>query len=186
MTLTPNEDDLREQLEAVQADDEASGVVRLLYAQAQAAKTLQRSLASLTQEVPPEVASRAQATENAWREMGREFGMLTSAEVGELVGSTSKSPKSYAADARKGGRILGVKRMNKFLYPAFQFDQGKPLPVVRRLWSAAERFQLSDETILLWLTAPITWWGDDSRPVDHLDEPDEVLHAFESHYGAEW
>lgn len=186
MTLVPNHDDLRKQLEEVQADEEASGVVRQLHAQARAAQVLRRSLASLTQEVSPEVASRAQATENAWREIGREFGMLTAAEVADLVGSASKSRKSYAADARQAGRILGVKRMNKFLYPAFQFEDAKPRPVIQRLRDAAEQFGVSDESILLWLTAPTTWWGNTSRPLDHFSEPDEVIEAFESHYGAEW
>src|SRR5690625_2286397 len=91
MTGLAKGDDLKKALEEVQSDNEAGAVVRLLHEQVQAAKTLKRSLASITQVVSPEAASRAQVTENAWREMDQEFRLLTAAEVAELVGSTSKN-----------------------------------------------------------------------------------------------
>lgn len=186
MTGVANDDDLKKALEEVQADNEASAVVRLLYEQARAAKTLKRSLASITQVVSPEAAARAQVTENAWRAMDQEFRLLTAAEVAELVGSTSKNRKSYAADARRDGRILGVKRINQFVYPAFQFEYGHPRPVMHQLWNVAQRLEISAETVLLWLTAPTIWWGAEMRPVDRLSEPAEVVEAFESHFGTEW
>lgn len=186
MTGVAKGDDLKKALEEVQSDNEAGAVVRLLHEQVQAAKTLKRSLASITQVVSPEAASRAQVTENAWREMDQEFRLLTAAEVAELVGSTSKNRKSYAADARRDGRILGVKRMNQFVYPAFQFEDGNPRPMIRQLWTVAQGWDISAESVLLWLTAPTIWWGAETRPVDRLSEPEEVVEAFESHFGTEW
>jgi len=57
---------------------------------------------------------------------------------------------------------------------------------VSSLRTLAEGIDVSEEAILLWMAAPSTWWTEDSRPVDHLDDPEGVLAAFESHYGSIW
>lgn len=186
MSLAPHHDDLVRELESVQGDGQAAHIVRQLHHQARTAAVLRRSLSALTGDVSPEQAYRAQTTENAWRQIEREFGLLTAAQVGQVVGSTAKSAKSYASDARRAGRLLAVKRMNKLLYPAFQLAESGPLPVIRDLYRAAQQLEVGEESILLWLTAPTTWWGEPSRPVDHLEEPEEVVRAFTSHYGTEW
>ena len=186
MSLAPHHDDLVRELESVQADGQAAHIVRQLHHQARTAAALRRSLSTLSGEVSPEQTYRAQSTETAWRAIEAEFGLLTAAEVARIVGSTAKSAKSYAADARRAGRLLAVKRMNKLLYPGFQLNEAGPLPVIRDLHRAAADLQVGEESVLLWLTAPTTWWGEDSRPVDHLHEAGEVLRAFRSHYGTEW
>lgn len=186
MSLAPHHDDLVRELESVQGDGQAAHLVRQLHHQARTAAALRRSLSALTGDISPEQTYRAQTTENAWRQIEAEFGLLTAAEVAQRVGSTAKSAKSYASDARKAGRLLAMKRMNKLLYPAFQLSGNGPLPEIRELHQAAQRLEVGEESVLLWLSAPTTWWGEDSRPVDHLDEPGEVLRAFEVHYGTEW
>lgn len=186
MSLKPDHDDLVRELESVQGDGQAAHLVRQLHHQARAAAALRRSLAALSGDVSPEQAYRAQTTESAWRELEREFGLLTATEVARVVGSTAKSAKSFASDAHRAGRLLAVRRLNRLLYPAFQLAGSGPLPVIRGLRQAAERLDVGEESVLLWLTAPTTWWGHISRPVDHLDEPEEVLRAFEAHYGTEW
>lgn len=186
MALVPHHDDLVRELESVQGDGQAAHLVRQLHHQARAAAALRRSLSALSGDVSPEQAYRAQTTENAWRELEREFGLLTATEVAQVVGSTAKSAKSFASDAHRTGRLLAVRRLNKLLYPAFQLTGAGPLPVVRDLRRAAQRLEVGEESVLLWLTAPTTWWGDRSRPVDHLHDPEEVLRAFEAHYGTDW
>lgn len=186
MSLAPRHDDLVRELESVQKDGQAAHIVRQLHHQARTAAALRRSLSTLTGEVSPEETYRAQATENAWRQIEREFGLVTAAEVAQTVGSTAKSAKSYASDARRAGRLLATKRMNRLLYPAFQLTGNGPLPVIRDLHRSAHRLEVGEEAVLLWLTAPTTWWGDRSRPVDHLHDPEEVVRAFEAHYGTEW
>lgn len=186
MSPAPHHDDLVRELESVQGDGQAAHLVRQLHHQARTAAALRRSLSALTGDLSPEQAYRAQTTENAWRAIEREFGLLTAAEVAQVVGSTAKSAKSYASDARRAGRLLAVKRMNKLLYPAFQLTEAGPLPVIRNLHQAAQGLEVGEESVLLWLSAPTTWWGDSSRPVDHLQDPEEVALAFEKHYGAEW
>jgi len=186
MSLAPHHDDLVRELESVQGDGQAAHIVRQLHHQARTAATLRRSLSALTGEVSPEQAYRAQSTENAWREIEGEFGLLSAAEVAQRVGSTAKNAKSYATDARRAGRLLAVKRMNKLLYPGFQLTSTGPVPVIRALSQAAQGLGVGEESVLLWLTAPTTWWGMDSRPVEHLDEAEEVVRAFQAHYGTEW
>ncbi|MFF0904971.1 UNVERIFIED_CONTAM: hypothetical protein RF653_14950 [Kocuria sp. CPCC 205316] len=186
MSPAPHHDDLVRELEAVQNDGQAAHLVRQLHHQARTAAALRRSLSALTGDVSPEQAYRAQTTENAWRAIEREYGLFSAAEVAQVVGSTAKSAKSYATDARKAGRLLAVKRMNKLLYPGFQLTHTGPLLVIRHLHQTAQRLEVGEESVLLWLTAPTTWWGEDSRPVDHLQEPEEVVRAFEVHYGTEW
>ena len=186
MSLAPHHDDLMRELESVQADGQAAHLVRQLHHQARTAATLRRSLSALSGEVSPEQAYRAQTTENAWRAIEDEFDLLTAAEVAQKVGSTATSSKSYASDARRAGRLLAVKRMNKLLYPGFQLNEAGPLPVIRTLHQTAQELGVGEESVLLWLIAPTTWWGEDSRPVDHLQEAEELVRAFEAHYGTEW
>lgn len=186
MSLAPDHHELMRELESIQDEGQASHILRKLRHQVHAAAALQRSLSALSVEVTPEQAYRGQVTEGAWREIEREFGLLTSAEVAQRVGSTAKAGSSYASDARRDGRLLGVKRMNRVLYPGFQIGSSGPLPVIRDVHQAAQDLQISEEAVILWLTAPTTWWSKTSRPVDHLHEPQQVLAAFEAHYSTEW
>ncbi|WP_372698791.1 hypothetical protein [Arthrobacter sp. JSM 101049] len=186
MTLAPREAELLREIQAL--DREGIGVEALTRVrdQLQAAHALKSRLATLVADHSPEQASRAQAAESAWRSIDREFGLLSGAEVAQRCGSTSTGRSSYATDARRSGRLLAVKRLNRYLYPAFQLGPDGPLEVIATLKAAADRLDVGEEATLLWLTAPTTWWDADSRPVDHLDDPDGILAAFAAHYGASW
>lgn len=142
---------------------------RLAY-QMEGEAALDRGLRQLEVEVTAEQAYRAQATEHVWRQIDREFGLLTSEQVAEVAGSTARHGGSYASDARRDGRLMGVARLNRMHYPGFQLDSSGPLPVIRQLRQAADRLEVGERTVLLWMVAPTTWWGDDSRPVDHLHD----------------
>lgn len=192
---------------------ENSEFVRRLTYQMEGEAALGRGLGQLEVGVTAEQAYRAQATENIWRQIHREFGLYTSEQVAEIAGSTAKHGGSYASDARRDGRLMGVRRLNRMLYPGFQFGSSGPLPVMRRLRQSADRLEVGEQAVLLWMVAPAIWWGDESRPVDHLhdrpgdrfardesaeeisrldegveipgraDGPTEILQAFEAHFG---
>jgi hypothetical protein len=71
---------------------------------------------------------------------------------------------------RRAGELLGVRRPGgyDFLYPAWQFGpDGKPLPVIARLVTAARAAGLSDERLYEVLAARAGISGDD-RLVDAL------------------
>lgn len=186
MSPAPHHESLQEFLDEALKDDGGAEaeILRQLNHQFRAASALGVSLAGLDLTVTPEQAYRAQTTENVWRQISAEFGMLTAEQVAERVGATGR--RSYASDARRHGRLLGVKRTNRILYPGFQLTETGPLPVIRQLVDLAGDVDVSERGILLWLTAPTTWWGDEARPIDHLDEPDELVRAFRSHFAATW
>lgn len=185
MSLTPHQDQIIHELEDLDVAS-ATELVRRIRGELRAAHGLRISLSKLDTQATPAQAYRAQATENAWRTIEREFGLLTATEVAARAGGNASAGRTYASDARRNGRLLGVKRLNRVLYPDFQFGPTGPLPVVRDLRVAADELDIDEATVLLWLTAPTTWWGDDARPVDHLDEPGAVLSAFRSHFGTSW
>lgn len=186
MTLPPREAELLREIQAL--DREGIGVEALMLVrdQLRAAHALRSNLTTLVANYTPEQVARAQSAESAWRSIDREFGLLSGVEVAQRCGSSSTGRSSYATDVRRSGRLLAVKRLNRYLYPAFQLGPAGPLEVIATLKTAADRLEVGEEATLLWLTAPTTWWGEGSRPVDHLDEPDDVVAAFDSHYGAGW
>lgn len=146
-------------------------------------------LAAEALEVPvsAQMARGVQATENAWRDIEAEFGLLTGVEVAAFFGSNAKSPTGFATDRRKAGKLLGIKRKNAFLYPGFQFvlGAGEVLPVIPVLLEIIDRHNRSAGDLTQWLCAR-TAQLDNDRPVDRLDEPAAVLEAAKNHYGVQW
>jgi hypothetical protein len=160
----------------------------------QAVANMRRSLAALGSaasaiDLPasPQMARGVQATENAWRAMDAEFGLLSGSEVARLLGSKARSAAGFAADRRKAGKLLGIRRRNAFVYPGFQFDlaAGAVLPVIPALLELVARYGKSPEGLAQWLCARTGQLGDE-RPVDHLHEVERVLEAAGNHYGVEW
>ncbi|MEV4900110.1 hypothetical protein AB0K08_02070 [Citricoccus sp. NPDC055426] len=185
MSAAANEDPGSSPLIEAQGDAEVVHQVLLIR---QAKRVLGDTLATLPTQVTREAADRGQATENAWRDIDREFGLPSSAEVAHAVG---KSGRSYASDRRKAGQLLAVRRGGHYSFPAFQLDESGPRPVIEQLALEAEHLQVREPSVLLWLATPSTWWdglGSEAadRPVDHLDEPEQILDAFRSSFGVDW
>lgn len=59
------------------------------------------------------MAAGVQATENAWRRMEEEFGLITGAQVPSHSGS-SQGRGGFASHQRKAGKLLGIKRGNAY------------------------------------------------------------------------
>lgn len=135
-----------------------------------------RSVGGVVSTLPPIPAgfTRAiQATENAWRRIEREHGLLTSTEVASVVGSKSKH-RGLASDMRRRGEILGVQRLHSYRYPGFQFaDSGEVKPAIRNLIEAADEAGWSTSSLVLWLCNPSGAFSGD-LPVNHLGDDDMV------------
>ncbi len=150
-------------------------------------QVLGAAAAALDVPVSPQMARGVQATENAWREMEREFGLLSGTHIAAELGSRAKSGTGFATDRRHARQLLGIRRRNAYLYPGFQIDRtnGTVLPVIPLLLELINRLGKSDEGLAQWLCVP-TGQLDGDRPVDHLRDRDVVLRAAERHFGVEW
>ncbi|MDG3017212.1 hypothetical protein [Speluncibacter jeojiensis] len=150
------------------------------------ARALGVALESVDLPATPSIARAVQAEENRWRSIEAEFGLLSSLEVGELLGSRSSNPRSAASDRHRAGKLLGVRRGRETRYPGFQFSHGTVLPVIADLVALARRHQWSEQELALWLIAP-TGWLDDRRPVDVLAaDSDAVLAAADAKFTTQW
>ncbi|WP_024793259.1 hypothetical protein [Tomitella biformata] len=135
----------------------------------------------------PQIARAVQATENRWRAIESEFGLLNSTDVARLLGSRASNTRSFTADQRKAGRVLGIRRGKSYLYPGFQFDANgvvqTAIPTILRLAADAD---WSAESTAMWLCSPSGWLAD-RRPVDLLaTEPDAVLAAARAKFNTQW
>ncbi len=149
-------------------------------------EALRPALAVLPGMATPELAQGAMATENAWRSMEQEFGLLTAQEASRTLGSRAKGRSTLAHDRRESGQLLGVRRGNAVLYPGFQFDRnGEVHRVIPALIDAARSARRSDEDLAQWLCLP-SGYLDGDRPVDRLQDADAVLAAAQGHFGVDW
>lgn len=168
--------------EQVEADPE---LARRILRRRRPEHEISEALVRLPRATTPEAAQRAQATENTWRAIDAEFGLLSSTDVADRVG---KAGRSYAHQRRTAGQLLAVRRGGRDYYPGFQVTATGPSPVIADLATEARELGVREASVLLWMVAPATWWdglGPDgtNRPVDHLDRPEEILAAFHSTFG---
>jgi hypothetical protein len=132
----------------------------------------------LPESVPsPAEAWHAQQSAQARSELLKKFGALTAEQVANQAGSTASNRSALASRWHSEGRIIGVPLHGRTLYPAFQFRDGRPSPIVARAGAILRDRGLSGWPLALWFTTPSGWlW--DRRPVDLLDEdPERVLAA---------
>lgn len=151
----------------------------------QSLKAARIAAESVVPYVSMQMASGVQATENAWRGIAAEHGMLTSRQVAELLGSDAKNPSDFVADQRSKGKIIGVPRRNAMRYPGYQFRNGEVLPSISRLIEVANQYEVPLPELAQWICIPTRQLGGD-RPADHLDEVGRVVTAAHSHYGVQW
>jgi hypothetical protein len=137
--------------------------------------------------VSPQTARSLQAAENIWRSIAEEFGMPTSVEVAELLGSR-KPNRAIASTLRNEGSIVGVMRGNSYRFPGFQFDAEKSavVPVMPKLIALARENGRSDEDLVFWLASPSSFFHEQDRPVDHLGEEERVLAAARDQFEGTW
>lgn len=126
----------------------------------------------------PRPASVAQALRNADLRTAflAEVGALTAAEVAQLAGSKAKNSSALASRWRSERRIFAVPWGGELLYPAFQFADGEPRPLIARvLQSFGER--PSDWEIALWFATPSAYLPRNARPLEQLGDPDALVAA---------
>lgn len=146
---------------------------------------LSATLARQAEPLSTELVGSLNDAEHFWRGIEAEFGFLTSLEVARALGASAN--RSFASDQRKAGRVLAVRRLNRYVYPGFQFDGGAVRPVISGLVALARERGLDDQGVIAWLCRPTTYLrGEARRPVDHLDEPDLVLDVASRAWDVTW
>lgn len=142
------------------------------------------------EQIDPTAEMRREATRNVWRRVQQEFGLLTAKQAGEEMFSTAGRTNDLANRRRRQGLLMAVELAGQNYFPGFQFVDGTPHPVIKRLSATRESLGVSEEETLKWLVRPSTWWNrDGDRPVDHLDDPDgprSIVQAFRDSQELPW
>lgn len=147
---------------------------------------LENALAGLRSVVEPATARAAQATENVWREIARDYGLLKSGDVGALLGA-SRGNREFVSARRARGELLGVIRNNGYLYPGFQFDRaaGTIRSWVKPLRELAQVNGRDASDVLFWMMSPTTYFDGD-RPADHVEDGDRLLDIARRAWSIAW
>ncbi|WP_232819107.1 hypothetical protein [Homoserinimonas sp. OAct 916] len=133
------------------------------------------------------MASSLQATENNFREIEHEFGMLDAAGLAELL-RVEGDPGEFAANLRKQGKILSFARLDEFVYPRFQFNlvNGHVKSVIAPLIELGRTFGWTAPEIASWLCCGNGYLPDYGRPVDVIDDDGLVLQVAQNEWGVVW
>ncbi len=123
----------------------------------------------------PEHIKQLHLQAEAREEFLTEVPLLSSVEVGSLLGSTAKNRSAMASRLKREGKLFAVPHRGADHFPAFQIVSGEPHPAIEAVLRAFE--EESPWTVALWFQAPSGWLGGE-RPMDRLrGEPERVVDA---------
>lgn len=151
-----------------------------------AVDSLERALVTLPTVVDPATARAVQATENVWRRIATEFGLLSSSEVSSLLGA-SNANRAFTSELRKRGELLAAPRKNAYVFPGFQFnhESGTVRAWVVPLLRLAQGNERSAADVSMWMMSPTTYFDGD-RPADHVDDAQRLLSVAERAWSVGW
>lgn len=102
-------------------------------------------------------------------------GLYTITEAALRLGF-GYGPNARASRLTGKGKVLAVKRGDKFLYPAFQFDEpgGRLLPAVKDVIRLGRSAGWTDEQVALWFYATNRSLRG-KRPVEVRDDEEQLI-----------
>ncbi len=104
-----------------------------------------------------------------------EVTLLTAAQVREQSGLNPHNKSEPASRWKREKKIFGVRKGVTYLYPAFQFENGEPRPVIRKILAEiADRF--TPWQIAFWFQSG-NGWLDGEEPQNCLHRIEEVAMA---------
>ena len=106
----------------------------------------------------------------------RETSMLTAAQIRDASGLRPKNPSEPASRWKREGRVFAVRHGGRDLYPAFQFQDGQPRPVIRRILDDMPP-SATDWQIALWFASANGWLDDGAEPQTQLANERDVVEA---------
>jgi hypothetical protein len=162
-------------------------ILKRALSEANSISALGAAIASNPDTPSPELVRSLQAEENWWRRIENELPSMSSTETAAFLGAKATN-RNFASSQRAAGRLLGYARRQAIRYPKFQFDvqRGTVLTVIPELLALTRGLDVPDEDLVLWMAAPSSAFADQRRPVDHLNDREQLLAAAEAHFGAIW
>jgi hypothetical protein len=165
----------RGQANTVVEHDLAERIATNLAITERAVHSLGDAAASLEHLPGPATARAALDVERRWRDLDSEFGLLDADRLGARAGS--RSARSWVSHNRQSGRLIGILRRNRYLFPGFQIDEtGQVRESVSQAVRVLRGQGWRDDHIILWFTAANGWLGG-QRPVDRLDDIEAITTA---------
>lgn len=111
-----------------------------------------------------------------------EFGYFSAEQLADANGSQASNRAALADNWRKRHQVFAVSHPDKTarerdVYPAFQFEDGKPIKAVQQVLEAFGGHKAAWK-LALWFTSNNGWLTGSARPVDLLDsDPQSVVAA---------
>ena len=105
----------------------------------------------------------------------QETQMFTGAQVRAAAGRNPKNRSEPASRWKREGRIFAIRYGGRDLYPAFQFAEGQPRPIIKKILSLLP-LSVTPWQIAMWFSSG-NGWLDGAEPRERLDEPGEILEA---------
>ncbi len=106
----------------------------------------------------------------------KRFKALTSRDIHRMSGSRSANRAATAHRWKRERQVFSVPYGGEELFPAFQFRDGRPRPVIARILAALP--EMSPWQTALWFASGTGWLGD-RAPIECLDDADAVVAAAE-------
>ena len=106
-----------------------------------------------------------------------EVTLLTATQVRAQSGLNPRNKSEPASRWKREGKIFAVRKGVSYFYPAFQFENGQPRPVIRKILAEiADRF--TPWQIAFWFESG-NGWLDGEEPQNCLDRIEDVVMAAE-------
>ena len=105
----------------------------------------------------------------------QETPLLTGAEVRATSGLNPRNKSEPASRWKREGKLFAVRRSGVDHYPAFQFVDGSPRPVIKAILDALPR-DMTGWQIAMWFASG-NGWLDGDEPKERLSDPDAVVDA---------
>ena len=105
----------------------------------------------------------------------QETPCLTAAKIHAASGLDPRNRSGPASRWKREGRLFAVRRSSIDLYPAFQFEDGVPRPVIKKIIAALPN-DMTGWQIAMWFASGNGWLGGD-EPQERLTDPDAVIDA---------
>ena len=105
----------------------------------------------------------------------RETSLLTTAQVRSASGLEPRNKSEPASRWKREGKLFAVRLRGADLYPAFQFEDGSPRAVIKKVLAALQK-DMSGWQVAMWFASG-NGWLDGDPPQERLLEPNAVIDA---------